>query len=131
MAGREPQGIVPPNELRGVRDSLRHDLQTLQDERGAPVPTLVRVPEETYRQVRGFPPDLMVYFDDLRLRAVGSVGHDRRIVTDNDTGPDACNHAWHGIHIAAGPTPPQRVDNLYEISATILNAFHIQAGQRC
>jgi predicted AlkP superfamily phosphohydrolase/phosphomutase len=131
VAGREPEGIVPPTELRRVRESLRRDLEALQDEQGVSIPTLVRVPEEAYREVRGFPPDLMVYFDDLRLRAIGSVGHDRLIVAENDTGPDTCNHAWHGIHVHAGPTPPERVDTLYEIPATILNAFRIGTGQRC
>ena len=38
---------------------------------GTPIPTEVCVPEDYYRETRGFPPDLMVYFDELRFRAIG------------------------------------------------------------
>jgi predicted AlkP superfamily phosphohydrolase/phosphomutase len=51
--------------------------------------------------VRGVAPDLMVYFDDLLWRAVGTVGYDGIYTYENDTGPDDANHAQKGIFIEA------------------------------
>lgn len=125
VAGREPSGIVPLGDRRKVRTKLARELRSLRDDEGANVPALVRVPEESYRQARGFPPDLMVYFDELRLRAIASLGAGRLVVPDNDTGPDTCNHAWDGIYIEAGPTPSPHPTSIYEILPTILRTFHI------
>ena len=126
VAGREPSGILKPAELRTLRQQLVQEIEELRDEDGVAVPTRVRDPYDAYRQVRGFPPDLMLYFDDLRLRAIGSVGGERLFVEDNDTGPDGCNHAWDGIYIEAGPdrgTSQPRA--LEEINRTILESFDI------
>lgn len=126
VAGREPSGIVDPSDLGPLRAQLSAELEALRDEDGAAVAARVRDPLSTYRQVRGFPPDLMVYFDDLRLRAIGSVGSERLVVQDNDTGPDGCNHAWDGIYIEVGPdrgTSQPRA--LEEITRTILQSFDI------
>ena len=129
VAGREPDGIVPPSEMAALRDHIVAELEMLTDDEGAPIPTEVRIPEEYYRQVRGFPPDLMVYFDDLRLRAIGSVGVRRRLVRENDGGPDGCNHAWNGIFIMRGGGVPARgrVEGaeIYDLTPTVLGVFGV------
>lgn len=129
VAGREPNGVVTPERLRAVRDELRRELEYARDDEGQRLDVLVRVPEESYRQARGFPPDLMVYFDQLRLRAIGSIGWDRTLVTENDTGPDSCNHDWNGILVMNGGGIPARgyVEGaeIYDITPTILGAFGI------
>jgi predicted AlkP superfamily phosphohydrolase/phosphomutase len=129
VAGREPNGIVAPEQLRAVRDKLRGELEDARDDEDERVSVSVRIPEEYYRQARGFPPDLMVYFDELRLRAIGSVGAGRIIVTANDTGPDSCNHDWDGIFIIAGRGVVARgyVEGaeIYDVAPTILGVFGI------
>ena len=71
----------------------------------------------------------MVYFDDLRLRALGSVGQGRLVVTENDTGRDTCNHAWDGIFVLSGGNAPRRgrVDGaeIYDLTPTILDTFNV------
>jgi hypothetical protein len=47
------------------------------------------------------PPDLIVYFDNLSRRSIGTVGHGAIHVAGNDTGPDDANHDPEGIFIAA------------------------------
>lgn len=130
VEGREPEGIVPPSELGTTRAALRSLLADVRDDEGHPVRTLVRVPEEHYRQARGFPPDLMVYFDELKLRAIGSVGHSRRVITENDTGPDSCNHDWEGIFVMSGGDARARGRiegaEIYDVTPTILGAFGIK-----
>jgi len=127
VAGREPAGIVAPDRVRAVRDELRRELEYAHNDRGERVPVLVRDPEQYYRQVRGFPPDLMVYFDELRLRAIGSVGSGRIVVEGNDSGPDGCNHDWDGIFVMSGGGTPARgcVEGaeIYDVTPTILGAF--------
>jgi SAM-dependent methyltransferase len=66
---------------------------------GRTLDTRVLTASEAYGQARGVPPDLTIYFDDLRLRAIGSVGHPSIYVPANDTGPDDANHARHGVLI--------------------------------
>jgi predicted AlkP superfamily phosphohydrolase/phosphomutase len=129
VAGREPNGIVPASEIGALRTSVRQDLEILSDDDGARISVDVRVPQEHYRQARGFPPDLMVYFDDLKLRAIGSVGFGRRVVTENDTGPDTCNHAWNGIFVMSGGGAPARGRiegaEIYDITPTVLGLFGV------
>jgi predicted AlkP superfamily phosphohydrolase/phosphomutase len=71
----------------------------------------------------------MVYFDDLALRAIGSVGTGRWVVLENDTGPDTCNHAWDGIFVLSGSGIPPRGQvgeaEIYDIAPTILGAFGV------
>ena len=127
VAGREPMGAVAPSNVRALRDELRRELEYARDDRGERVPVLVRSPEEYYRQARGFPPDLMVYFDGLSLRAIGSVGGGRIVVEANDGGPDGCNHDWDGVFVMRGGGAPARgfVEGaeIYDVTPTILGAF--------
>ncbi len=129
VRGREPAGIVPESELAGVRARIRAELENIEDDRGDPVAVSVRVPEERYRRTRGFPPDLMVYFDELRLRAIGSLGAGRLVVTENDAGPDGCNHDWSGIFVLSGGKTPARgyVEDaeIYDLAPTILGVFGV------
>ncbi len=130
IAGREPKGRVSPHEASALTNQLQRELSSLRDDQGSEVPTLVRNPKEHYREARGFPPDLMVYFDDLSVRAIGSVGHGRSIVAENDTGPDTCNHDWNGIFVMSGARVPARGRiegaEIYDVTPTILSAFGIE-----
>ncbi len=129
VAGREPDGTVAPTELQAVRSKLRAELENVRDDENNPIPATVRIPEEHYRQARGLPPDLMVYFDDLKLRAIGAIGGDRMVATENDTGPDSCNHDWNGIFVLSGAGTPTRGyiegAEIYDVTPTILGVFGV------
>lgn len=129
VEGREPAGIVAPERMRSLRKQLRDALENLSDDEGNAIAVSVRIPEDDYREARGFPPDLMVYFDDLRLRAIGSIGTGRLRIAENDTGPDGCNHDWNGIFVMGGGATLARgyVEGaeIYDIAPTILGAFGI------
>lgn len=103
VKGREPQGIVDPADYEAVRDELRVKLEALTDHKGRPMGTVVRKPEEIYREVNNIPPDLIVYLGNLDWRAVGSIGLNRIYTFENDTGPDDANHDWEGIFILWDP----------------------------
>ena len=95
VEGREPEGIVAPAALDDARAALARELEALVPE------TRAARPEALYREVRGLAPDLLVFFGDLRRRALGTVGGEVFAERD-DRGPDGCNHDWNGIFIAAG-----------------------------
>jgi predicted AlkP superfamily phosphohydrolase/phosphomutase len=85
-------------------------------------------PEDLYRTVRGAaPPDLFVYFGDLRWRSVGTVGTSQIHTYENDTGPDDANHAPDGLIIVTGPgiapQGPLEDMQLMDVTPTVLRLF--------
>ena len=103
VAGREPQGIIPPAEYEAARSELIARLEAITDETGRNIGTKALRPQDIYKEVRGVPPDLIIYFGDLSWRAIGTVGTGRIHTYENDTGPDDANHAQHGIFIVNDP----------------------------
>ena len=125
VRGREPQGIVAPEEFDSLREELTERLVTLPGPDGEPIGTTVHRPEDLWRAQQGIPPDLLVYFGDLGWRSNGSLGHGRYWTFENDTGPDDANHDRDGICIVSGPGVPAARRNdltIYDIAPTILAA---------
>jgi predicted AlkP superfamily phosphohydrolase/phosphomutase len=130
VEGREPEGIVPPSEYDALRDELIARLEELPGPDG-PIGTRVHRPETLWRERRGIPPDLVVYFGNLAWRSNGSVGRERYWTFDNDTGPDDANHAPYGLAVMAGPGfAAERRDDLviYDVAPTILELFGLPAA---
>jgi predicted AlkP superfamily phosphohydrolase/phosphomutase len=128
VKGREPQGIVEPEDYEATRDRLVAELEALPDHQGRPIGTRVHKPEQLYRDVRGAaPPDLFVYFGNLRWRSVGTVGTGAIHTFENDTGPDDANHAQDGLVIVTGPgiapSGPVPGMQLMDITPTVLDLF--------
>jgi predicted AlkP superfamily phosphohydrolase/phosphomutase len=127
VRGREPEGAVEPADVQQLTAALARELGELPGPGGERLQHRIVVPADVYTEMRGAPPELMVFFDDLGYRALASVGHDSIYSPTNDTGPDACNHDWHGIFILAGPGVRARgrqADlNLTDITPTILGLF--------
>jgi predicted AlkP superfamily phosphohydrolase/phosphomutase len=96
---REPRGLIPRGQYESFRDEMKQRLEALKDNKGRLLDSLVFKPEEIYRNVRNIAPDLIVHFGRLYWRSIGSVGHGRLHLQENDTGPDACNHAQFGMFI--------------------------------
>jgi predicted AlkP superfamily phosphohydrolase/phosphomutase len=125
VEGREPNGLIPRDTCESVRQMIAARLEATQDDRGRVMNTRVFRPEETYRDLRNIPPDLIVYFGDLYWRSVGSVGHRAIHVQENDTGPDDCNHAQMGAFILAASNCPLGGEvsgaRLLDVSPTLLD----------
>lgn len=128
VKGREPYGVIDPRDYESTRDRFVAELEALGGPDGNPIGTRVLKPEDLYQTVRGIaPPDLFVYFGDLRWRSVGTVGTGQIHTFENDTGPDDANHAPEGMIIATGPgvTPhgPIRGMQLMDVTPTVLRCF--------
>jgi predicted AlkP superfamily phosphohydrolase/phosphomutase len=130
VRGREPEGIVPPEEYESVRSDLAARLTAIPDHEGRSIGTRVYTPEEVYSEVNGVAPDLIVHFGDLSWRSVGTVGGAEGIHTfENDTGPDDANHAQDGLYVLAGPRIPAigRSDaHLLDIAPTVLELMGME-----
>lgn len=130
VEGREPQGIVPHSQYESLRAEIKAGIEALNDHEGRPMANKVFRPEDIYREVRNIPPDLIVYFDDLNWRSVGSVGFPELYTFENDTGPDEANHARHGVFMlkrADGSLPPGERQGLQiqDVAPTVLSLFGI------
>jgi predicted AlkP superfamily phosphohydrolase/phosphomutase len=129
VRGREPEGVIAPEDYERVRDDLSRRLASIPDELGNPIGTKVYRPEEVYPDVKGVAPDLIVHFGDLLWRAVGTVGGDEGVHTfENDTGPDDANHAQDGLLIMAGPgiePGPREGMHLLDVAPTVLELLGI------
>jgi predicted AlkP superfamily phosphohydrolase/phosphomutase len=125
VEGREPQGVIPKGDVLGFRDELKAKFEGLTDDKGKPLGTLVFKPEEIYKHVRNVAPDLVVHFGALAWRSIGGVGYGRLHVQENDTGPDACNHAQFGMFLLAAPNCPLHGEyagaKLLDIAPTLLD----------
>ncbi len=125
LQGREPQGLIPASEYERFQDEIKTRLEALPDDKGAPMKSLVFKPKELYRHVRNVAPDLIVHFGGLYWRSIGTVGHAKVHVQENDTGPDACNHAQFGMFILSAPNCPLRGEfqgaRLLDIAPTLMD----------
>ena len=132
VKGREPEGVVTMADYEDLRDELTAKLSRFTDPAGNPLHVKVFKPQEIYQKVRGRAPDLIVYFDDLAWRSVGSVGINNWYTVENDTGPDDANHAPLGLMIFHDPQTPKggqimEAAQIYDILPTILQRYGIQA----
>ncbi|MGH2347699.1 MAG: alkaline phosphatase family protein, partial [Chloroflexota bacterium] len=127
VRGREPEGIVAPEDVDRLKAELTAKLEALVDPDGRNIGTKVYRPEEIYRHVRNVAPDLIVYFGDLSWRSVGTIGRDSIYTFENDTGPDDANHARQGILIARSSGVPGRgaVEgmSILDVAPTLLDAL--------
>lgn len=126
VQGREPQGVVPQAQYEAVRDELIAGLAGICDHNGKPLATRVLKPQQIYRATRNVPPDLIVIWDDLNWRGVGSLGMNSLHTFENDTGPDDANHAQMGMFIYSDPRRSlggRELDGicLYDIAPTLLD----------
>ena len=130
VRGREPQGVINPQDYEQVRDELCAKLKAITDEQGRPLDTKVLKPQEIYRTCRMIAPDLIIYFGDLLWRSVGSIGFHSIYTYENDTGPDDANHDYNGIFIMYDPQSPSggRRDGLQlmDVAPTVLEKLGVE-----
>lgn len=99
VRGREPMGLIPPQDYERIRRELAQGLEDIRNEYGQRINTRAFRPEDIYPECRGIAPDLLVYFGDQYYRSIGSVGHKKFWTRENDNGSDDANHSQYGIFI--------------------------------
>jgi predicted AlkP superfamily phosphohydrolase/phosphomutase len=129
VKGREAEGVIDPGDYEKVRTELIEKIETIENPEGKNIGSRAYRPEELYREVKGVPPDLIVYFGDLHWRSVGTVGYRSIYTFANDTGPDEANHDWNGIYISSDSVSSRNGNqegfSLLDIAAVILSKFSL------
>ncbi|OKH24962.1 alkaline phosphatase family protein [Chroogloeocystis siderophila] len=130
VQGREPQGVIPLADYEQERSHLAKKLAAITAPDGQPLNTRAFKPQQIYQKVRGIAPDLIVYFDELAWRSVGTVGSNSLYTSKNDTGPDDANHAQYGLMIfydSQQPAQGKVIDNaqIYDILPTLLHRYQL------
>ncbi len=124
VKGREPEGIVRPKDVPDLETKLTREFQGVTKPDGTPLGVDVRRPREVYREVRGDAPDLMVYFGNVAVRSIGSIGYGSLYIEENDTGPDDAVHSFEGIYAISDPVDGRGQrgpeEKLLDIAPTIL-----------
>ncbi len=128
VEGREPRGVIPPEDYEKERDALIERIKAIKGPNNEAWATRVIKPQEHYEVLEGDYPDLMVYFDDLYWRSAGTLGHGTMFLPENDTGPDDAVHAQEGIYILFDPQEKvgRRLDaDILDIAPTVLDRLDI------
>jgi predicted AlkP superfamily phosphohydrolase/phosphomutase len=123
IEGREPRGVVKPEDYETYRDDIAARLKGIRGPRGEAWETKVIKPQEFYQDLEGDYPDLMVYFDDLSWRSAGTLGYGTMFLAENDTGPDDAVHAHEGLYILHDPRRPEarrRDADILDIAPTLM-----------
>ena len=100
---REPNGIVKMEEYEDVLKQLKSDFRKIRGPNGEEWDNIVHEPKEVYREVKGDPPDLMLYLDNLSWRPAGTIGWNTLYLPENDRGPDDAEHDWYGVFAIYDP----------------------------
>ena len=123
LKGREPQGIVEPNEYENIVGQLKEDLMKIRGPNGEKWANEVYTPYELYPEVKGDPPDLMVYLDNLSWRPAGTIGWGNLYLPENDRGPDDAVHDWIGVFAIYDPEGTMRNELKGEVRIT--DVYHV------
>jgi adenylyl-sulfate kinase len=136
VRGREPHGIIEKSDYENFREELAGNLEIMEGPDGWELRNQVMKPDSIYADIRNVPPDLMVYFDGLSRRSIGSVGHGEIFVSGNDRGLDDANHDMYGIFAACkmsdlrnGRRNGRKLEEIscLDITPTILGEFGFTA----
>lgn len=128
LAGREPQGIVPPAQAEALLAELSRRLGALRVPLGpqANQPCLTaHLPAALYAAAEGVAPDLVALFSVPGWRTSPLVGHPQPWITCLDSPLDAACASDHGLLVLYDPLNPhagQAIEGatIYDVLPTLL-----------
>jgi len=134
VKGREPEGIIEPEDFEKEREVLREAIMNIPDHEGRPLKHFILTPEEAFPGAEdvSHAPDLIVYLGDLGWRATQSIGYENIHQFESELGPDHAMHDRFGIYIHNDPNAlieggkELQGLQLMDVAPTILNHFNIE-----
>jgi len=124
VAGREPRGVLPQSRYARLQDEIAAGIEATPYENEASLRTQVLRPQTAYREVRGIPPDLLVFFAGLGWRSIGTVGWNSILLHGEPAGPGTANHRPEGIFLTA-PPPRGTPQSILDVREFILSELGI------
>jgi predicted AlkP superfamily phosphohydrolase/phosphomutase len=103
LAGREPEGMVRPEDYHATLDGVMNTLRDLRGEDGERLVTRLVPRDSTYSgPFAGHGPDLHVEFDHYRWISFPLFATDGHLLTQQIRGDSGC-HRQEGLLMAVGP----------------------------
>ncbi len=125
VAGREPHGIVRPDEYEQKRQDVINILQELKDDSGRPILSRVITGDTTYHgpyAEKG--PDLHLILDNYNMIACPLFATEGKVISNQIRGDSGC-HRSEGIFLAQGPGIREGVqlegNNILDLAPTIMH----------
>jgi len=130
VKGREPQGVVEPDEGDKLLDELAEKLKAIPDESGKALKTQIFKRDDIqFGPYVKYGPDMFVYFDECRFAANELVGYGKGKIYSFDTpkGADYAEHSPYGYFCMAGSRIPAKGKiegvSLLNIAPTVLDVI--------
>ena len=128
LKGREPQGIVEPDDYDGLITELAGKISALADEHGNRLNTQVfRRDDIHFGPYAKYGPDIFISFDEYRWGVSENAGYGKEKLYSYATGNrrDDAAHGLYGYFCLAGPDIPQKGEisrvSLLNIAPTVLD----------
>ncbi len=135
VKGREEKGIIEPENYENARNEIIGLIKEIKGPNGEIWDTKVLKPEEIFPEIKGNPPDLMVYFDNFSWRSAGTMGHESKFLLENDTGPDDAVHDKEGLYIYYDPKKnfhgEKEDKNILDIAPTLMKILDLEIPKEC
>ncbi len=132
VKGRDPKGVIDPKDYEHYRDELKEELSKIKGPNGERWDNKIFKPEELYPVIKGDPPDLIAYFDNLYWRSAGTLGWRTMYLRENDRGPDDAVHDWYGVFSIYDPESSFEVKKdtykIEEVSSVIEEILGIESS---
>jgi len=136
VKGREPQGIVDPDDYDSFMDDLADKLIQIPDERGDSLKTQVFKRKEIHSgPFAEYGPDLFILFDECRWNISEMAGYGQGSIYSFDTpsGPDDGADGLYGYFCIAGPGVPASGEHngamLLDVAPTVLDVMDLEIPQ--
>lgn len=134
VAGREPQGTIPPDQAEQVRRGLAERLLTLADHTGVPALEVYR-PEALYTTTQGVVPDLIVACARPGWRTTALVGQGAVWLDTRAARMDAASETSQGFLVIYDPHNlggGRQIDDatVYDVVPTLLNLLGLPIPAR-
>jgi predicted AlkP superfamily phosphohydrolase/phosphomutase len=129
VAGREPYGIINPENYHQTRQEVIDTLKELRDRDGRPLVTKIIPGEEAYHGPYAHKgPDLHLILDDYNMIACPLFATEGKVMTHQIRGDSGC-HRSQGIFIAHGPAIKQGItlpdSRILDLAPTILHMMGV------
>lgn len=129
VAGREPQGCVPPSEVDALLEEIRGKLLAEKGPNGETLQHKIFRGEELYTNPKGDVPDLLIFWGDLFWKVAGTIGYNRLYIDQDDRGLDYGVHDWHGVFVKYNPATVGRGEQqgirIYDVMPSVLKDFGV------
>lgn len=129
---------IPREQSKLLIREIKEEIENMKFPQSLePMMNRLYLPADIYPSVKNYPPQGIVYINELNWRVIGSVGHKTTLIDYNDTGLDGSNHSQLGIFMCVHKKdkqlkrPKDTLDSyldvsIYDITPTIIDAFNIK-----